>query len=206
MTVDEFLSDLYNDELSDMFIGNRNAKVEARGKLFPLINKGMTQAYAKYMIAWQTVQLPITADEKTYDLADPAFQSPPLDPLAVIEVLNVYGRRLTAAECRIQGNILYFPCPTDTELQVVYKTKPVRMDESQDDKTVSILLPELLLPWLGSWVAYRTFASKKDEGSLATAQKYLQLAQSFEDVFIATNTTNESTHEDNFKLCARGFA
>lgn len=205
MTVDEFLSDLYNDELSDMFIGNRNAKVESRGKLLPLINKAMTQAYAKYMISWETLQLTVTSDVKTYDLTDDAISMPNLDPLAVIEVVNAFGRRLTAAECRIQGNILYFPHPKDVELQVLYKLKPVRLIESQDDEEVILNLPELLLPWMGSWVAYRVFASRKDEASVATAAKYKSLAQDFEDVFTGTNTTNESTHEDQTKLCARGF-
>lgn len=206
MNVAEFLADLANDELSDMFIGNRNNAVENRAKLLPLINKAMTQAYAKYMIAWDSVQLTVTADVKTYDLTDIAISDPVLDPLAVVEVINPYGRVLEPHECRIQGNILYFPNPTDVELQVVFKTKPVRLTEEQEDEEVILNLPELLIPWMSSWVAGRTFISRKDDASVAAGAKLLQLAQTFDDTFNGTNTTNEHTREDTSKLCLRGFA
>lgn len=205
MNVAEFLLDLANDELSDMFIGNRNNAVENRAKLLPLMNKAMTQAYAKYMIAWSSIQLVVTADTKSYDLTDDAISMPNLDPLAVVEVINSYGRVLTPSECRVQGNILYFPNPTDTELQVVFKTKPVRFTVEQEDEEVILDLPELLIPWMSSWVAGRTFISRKDEASVAAGAKMLSLAQTFEDAFTGTNTTNEYTREDNSKLCSRGF-
>lgn len=206
MNVDEFLVDLYNDSLSDMFIGNRVSKEEPRSKLLPLMNKAMTQAYARYMIAWDTVQLTVSSDLNTYDLTDPSLSDPPLDPLAVIEVINSYGRALEPHECRIQGNILYFPCPKDVELQVVFKTKPARFVEAQVDEDTEIVLPELLLPWMEHWVAARYFLGKKDETSQAKGAELLALATADENVFTGTNTTNEFTREDSSKLCERGFA
>lgn len=208
MTVDEFLQDLYNDELSDMFIAHRNSKEEPRGKLLPLINRAMTQAYAKYMIAWSTLQLTVNATDKTYDLMDPAVTVPDLtdEPLAVLEVINSYGRALDSSECRVQGSILYFPEPADVELQVVFKTKPVRFTEAQDDEITEIVLPEMLLPWMSSWVAARYFLGQKDEGARAKGAELYQLAQTFENAFTGTNTTNEFTREETSKLTARGFA
>jgi hypothetical protein len=207
MNVAEFLSDLANDELSDMFIGNRNNAVENRAKLFPLMNKAMLQAYAKHEIKFDTIQLAVTASVKTYDLTDPALTDPDpaLDPLAVIEVINPYGRALEAHECRILGNMLYFPNPTDVELQVVFKLKPVRFTAEQVDEEVILDLPALLVPWMSSWVAAQTFLSKKDEASVAAGSKLLQLAGTYEDIFTSTNTTNQHTREDNSKLTERGF-
>jgi hypothetical protein len=207
-SVAEFLSDIANDELSDMFIGNRNNAVENRAKLLPLMNKAMLQAYAKHDVKYDTIQLMVTADTKTYDLTDPALTDPDpaLDPLQVTEVINPYGRALKPHECRILGNILYFPNPTDVELQVVFKLKPVRFTVDQVDEEVILDLPALLIPWMSSWVAAQTFISKKDDASLAAGSKLLQLAQTYEDIFTGTNTTNQQTKEDNSKLCSRGFA
>jgi hypothetical protein len=208
MNVAEFLSDLKNDELSDMFIGNRNNEIECRSKLLPIMNRAMLQAYAKYMIAWDSLQLTVTADEDTYDLMDDTVTDPDLteEPLAVTEVINSYGRALDPDEVRIQGSILYFPCPQDVELQVVYKTKPVRFTEAQDDEDTEIVLPEMLLPWMSSWVAARYFLGQTDEAKRAKGAELLSLASTFENAFTGTNTTNEFTREDTSKLCARGFA
>jgi len=205
MNVAEFITDLSNDELSDMFVGNRNNAVENRGKLLPLINKAMLQAYAKYMISWSSVMITVTSDVKTYDLTDIAISDPALDPLAVLEVLNSYGRALEPHECRVQGNILYFPNPDNVELEVVYKLKPTRFIDSQVDEDTEILMPPLLIPWMSSWVAGRYFLGQKDEGARAKGAELLTLAGIFEESFNGTNTTNENTHEDNSKLCYRGF-
>jgi hypothetical protein len=208
MNVAEFLSDVANDELSDMFIGNRNNAVENRAKLFPLMNKAMLQAYAKHDIKFDTIQLAVTASVKTYDLTDPTLTDPDpaLDPLMVMEVINPYGRALEAHECRILGNMLYFPNPTDVELQVVFKLKPVRFTADQVDEEVILDLPALLVPWMSSWVAARYFLGQKDEGARAKGAELYQLAQTFENAFTGTNTTNEFTREETSKLTARGFA
>lgn len=205
MNVAEFLADLANDELSDMFIGNRNNAVENRSKLLPLMNKAMLQAYAKHDIKFDTVQLQVSASVKTYDLTDVSVSDPVLDPLAIIEVINPYGRALEAHECRILGNMLYFPNPTDVELQVVFKLKPIRFTADQEDEEVILDLPALLVPWMSSWVAAQTFLSRKDEASVAAGSKLLQLAGTYEDMFTSTNTTNQHTREDNSKLNERGF-
>jgi hypothetical protein len=81
----------------------------------------------------------------------------------------------------------------------------VRFTEAQDDEAVNIVLPELLLPWMSSWVAGRYFLGQKDEAARAKGAELMQLANMFENTFTGTNTTNEFTREDNSKLCARGF-
>jgi len=201
MNVDEFLIDLYGDELSDMFIGNRNSKEEPRSKLLPLMNKAMTQAYAKYDIKFSTTMLQVTADEDTYILdADDSLRI-----MAITAVTNSYGRELGPDEVRVLGSTLFFPEPKEVELEVAFKVKPVRFDIEQDDEEVILDLPELLVPWMSSWVAARIFLSRKDEASQAEGAKYLQLAQSFAQAFESTNTTNQYTREDTAKLCTRGF-
>jgi len=198
MNVDEFLSDLYNDELSDMFIGNRNSKEEPRAKLLPMMNKAMLQAYAKYNIKLDVYSLTVTTDEHTYTLEA-------LDLLAVIGVVNVHNRVLEPHEVRILGDVLYFPCPEAVELTVMYKVKPERFTEAQVDEDIKIELPELLLPWMSSWVAARTFLSRKDDTSIGKGTELMQLANTFEETYQATNTTNEFTKPDHTKLYARGF-
>lgn len=199
MTVDEFLTELYADELSDMFAGNRNSKEESRAKLFPLMNTGMTYAYAKYKIAYDTEQLNVTADVADYQVQDTDF-------LAVDAVVNAYGRELEDTEVRILGKSLHFYDPEEAELQIVFKTKPVKFTEAQDDEAVDVALPELLVPWLRAYVCHRFFASMKTEEALAQAANFLSQAQTCEAMFERTNTTNEFTAKTNTKLCSRGFA
>lgn len=198
MNVDEFLVDLYNDELSDMFIGNRNSKEEPRAKLLPLMNKAMLQAYAKYNIKIEAYPLAVTSDEHRYTLDIDEL-------LAVLGVVDVYNRTLQAHEVRILGNELYFFEPEQAQFDVLYKVKPVRFVETQVDAETEIELPQMLTPWMSSWVAARTFLSRKDEASIAKGAELMTLANSFEDAYQMTNTTNEYTKPSHSKLQARGF-
>jgi hypothetical protein len=198
MNVDEFLSELYGDELSDMFAGNRNSKEESRIKLLPLMNTGMTYAYAKYKIAYDTVQLMVTADVEDYTISEEDF-------LAVDAVVNAYGRELEDTEVQILGKQLHFYDPEEAELQVVYKTKPVKFTIAQDDEDVDIVLPDLLIPWLKAYTCHRFFASMKTEEGLLAAANFLNQATVCEQMFMNTNTTNEYTAHTNTKLCSRGF-
>jgi hypothetical protein len=208
MNVLEFLTEMRNDELSDMFSGNRNSIEEERDKLLPIMNKAMLQAYAKHDVIIKTTQLTVTSDVKTYDIGSDEFTDPDpaLQVLQIVAVVNSYGRELDAHECRILGTVLYFPDPKDVELQVVYKEKPARFTEAQDDEVTEVVLPDLLYPWMSSWVAARLFLSKKDDASVAAGTKLLALASSYEQTFIDTNTTNQQTREDSSKLEVRGFA
>ncbi len=198
MNVDEFLSDLYNDELSDMFIGNRNSREEPRAKLLPLINRAMNQAYAKYQIAFDTEELVVTEEEDTYTLEAE-------NVLQVVAVTNAYGRELTADEVYILDTVLVFPDPMAVTLEVAFKTKPVRFTEAQVDEDTDIVLPELLLPWMSSWVAARIFLAKKGDENQAKGASLLALASLYEQAYQDTNTTNEYTRTNSAKLTARGF-
>jgi hypothetical protein len=199
MKVSEFLSDLYNEELSDLFIGNRNNREEPRSKLLPLMNAGMMQAYAKYTVLTATEELVVTEDVDTYTLTA-------TDSLAITDVVNSYGRSLTGDEVKILGNVLTFPCPKNVTLQVEYKVKPVKFTETQDDETVDLVLPDLLIPWLSCWVASKIYLAQKDEGSIAKGGLLLQSALSYDNVFQQTNTTNEFSSGNSNKFCLKGFA
>lgn len=198
MNVDEFLQDMYNDELSDMFMGNRNDKEEARPKLLPLMNKAMLQAYAKYNIKFATVPLDTVVDE-------PAYVMPQEDILAITAVLDVEERELKPNEVRVLGQTLLFTPPSTAQVKVRYKVKPLRFTEEQDDTDIIIELPDLLMSWMSSWVAARTFLSRKDDPSIAKGTELLTLANTFEEAYQTTNTTNEYTNPDTVKLQARGF-
>lgn len=198
MNVDEFLMDLYNEELSDMFIGNRNDKEESRGKLLPLMNKAMLQAYAKYNIKFATAPLTVEQNEKMYVMVED-------DVLAVMGVVDGEQRILKAHEVQILGTTLYFPDPVAGAYTIRYKVRPTKFTEDQDDTAVEVELPELLVNWMSNWVAARVFLSRKDEVSIAKGTELMTLANTFEESFQATNTTNEYTREDNTKLQARGF-
>lgn len=199
MTVDEFLSELYGDELSDMFAGNRNAKEDGRVKLLPLMNVGMTYAYAKYKIAYDTEQLLVTADVADYTVQDADF-------LSVDAVVNAYGRELDDTEVQILGKSLHFYDPEEAELQIVFKTKPEKFTLAQDDEAVDVALPELLIPWLKAYTCYRYFAPMKGEAEQAKALDFFNQAAICEAMFERTNTTREFTPRTNTKLCGRGFA
>jgi hypothetical protein len=198
MNIDEFLQDLYNDELSDMFIGNRNDKEEARPKLLPLMNKAMLQAYAKYNVKFTTVALATNATEQTYLMVEE-------DILAIMAVIDAEGRELKPHEVKVLGQTLLFACPKEAQYTVRYKVKPTRFIEAQEDEDVELELPDLLVSWMSCWVAARTFLSRKDDTSIAKGVELMTLAGNFEEAFQSTNTTNEYTNPDNSKLQARGF-
>jgi len=198
MNVDEFLEDLYNDELSDMFIGNRNSKIEPRAKLLPLMNKAMLQAYAKYNIKSYAVPLTVNTTEQFYPLIEE-------DVLAIMGVTDESDRLLKTHEVQIIGQILYFPEPAVGNYLVRYKVKPLKFVEEQVDDEVEIELPDMLVSWMSSWVASRMFLSRKDDASIKKGIKLMQLADTFETAFQATNTTNEYTRQDSSKLLLRGF-
>ena len=85
MTLEEFFQELFRDELSDLFPGNRmNANVESRPKLLPLINTAMTYAYSKWKIKYASEMLEVVEGTTEYELAA-------TDLLAVIQIVNVYG-------------------------------------------------------------------------------------------------------------------
>lgn len=199
MKVSEFLSDLYNDELSDLFIGNRNNREESRSKLLPLMNAGMMQAYAKYTVLTATEELVVTEDVYTYTLTA-------TDSLAITDVVNSYGRSLTGDEVQILGNVLTFPNPSNVTLQVEYKVLPTRFTIDQDDEDVDLVLPALLIPWLSCWIASKVYLGQKDENSIAKGGLLLQSALSYDNVFQQTNTTNEFSSGNSNKLCMKGFA
>lgn len=200
MTIEEFLQELYRDELSDMFPGNRmNANVESRPKLLPLMNTAMAYAYAKWKVKYASEMLDVVAGTTEYTLAA-------TDVLAVIELINVYGTEIPQDEYQVLGSTIYFPNPQTQTLEVVYKTKHVKYVEAQDDSLVELDLPEMLVPWLKAYVCHRYFASMKTEGALAKAADFLGQAQMCEQVFMNTNTTNEYTAPTNHKMLSRGFA
>jgi len=199
MTVDEFFSELYNDELSDLFIGNRNSREEPRAKLLPLMNTGMTYAYAKYKVQFAKVPLTVTADVSEYTL-------PQTDILAITRVINSHGRELEGHEVQILGQTLFFPDPVATTLTVEYKLKPFPFVEGQDDKTTPLNLPHLLIDWLRPYVASRYLAAQKTDAQVAKAKDFMNQAVTAEQVFMNTNTTNEYSSKNNTRLQGRGFA
>jgi hypothetical protein len=200
MTIEEFLQEMYRDELSDMFPGNRmNANVESRPKLLPLINTAMAYAYAKWKCKYASEMLDVVEGTTEYTLAA-------TDVLAVIELINVYGMEVPQSEYQALGSTIYFPNPQTQTLEVVYKPKHVKYVEAQDDSLVELDLPEMLVPWLKAYVCHRYFASMKTEGALAKAADFLGQAQMCEQAFMNTNTTNEYTAPVNSKMTSRGFA
>ena len=200
MTLEEFFQELFRDELSDLFPGNRmNANVESRPKLLPLINSAMTLAYSKWKVKYASEMLEVVAGTTEYTLAA-------TDILSVIQMVNVYGIEVPQSDYQVLGSTIYFPDPQTQTLEVIYKTKHVKYVEAQDDSLVELELPEMLVPWLKANVCHRYFASMKTEGALAKAADFLGQAQMAELMFTSTNTTNEFTAPVNRKMEARGFA
>ncbi len=200
MTIEEFLQELYHDELSDMFPANRpNAVIESRSKLFPLINSAMTYAYAKWKCKYSSEMLDVVEGTHEYTLEA-------TDLLAVIELINVYGKELPQSEYQVLGQSIYFPYPQTQTLEVVYTVKHAKYTLDQDDALTPLDLPEMLVPWLKAYVCHRYFASQKSEGALVKAADFLGQANYCEQMFMNTNTTNEFTAPVNGKLTDRGFA
>jgi hypothetical protein len=200
MTIEEFLQELYHDELSDMFPANRpNAVIESRSKLFPLMNSAMTYAYAKWKCKYSSEMLEVVEGTNEYTLAA-------TDLLAIIELVNVYGKEVSQSDYQVLGQSIYFPYPQNQTLEVVYKVKHVKYTLAQDDALTALDLPEMLVPWLKAYVCHRYFASMKTEGALAKAADFLSQSMMCEQVFMNTNTTHEFTAPVNMKLYERGFA
>jgi hypothetical protein len=199
MTIEEFLQELYGDELSDMFTGNRtNALLESRGKLLPLMNTAMIYAYAKWKIKYDSELVNVVEGTNEYTLAA-------TDVLSVIQIVNVYGLDVPQSEYQVLGQSIYFPYPQTQQLEVVYKVKHTKYTTVQDDALTDLELPDLLIPWLKAYVCHRFFASMKTESAVAKATDFLAQAMMAENMFVQTNTTGEFTAPVNDKMLARGF-
>lgn len=198
MTIEEFLQQLYGDELSDMFAGNRNSPLESRAKLFPLMNSGMDYAYAKWKLKYDSTMLNVVEGTTEYVLPD-------TDILQVTQLINVYGLEVPQNEYQVLGQTIYFPYPQTQTLEVVYKVKPTKFTTAQVDSTTDLELPDLLVPWLKAYVCYRFFASMATEVGVAKATHFLALSVAAEDLYVQTNTTGEFTAPTSDKLASRGF-
>lgn len=199
MTIDELLQEMYGDELSDIFAGNRNSLVESRPKLLPLINTAMAYAYSKWKCAYDSEMLTTVEDTNEYTLAA-------TNVLQVTQLVNVYGLDVPQSDYQVLGKTIYFPYPENQELEVVFKTTHVKYTVAQDDEAVTLELPDMLVPWLKAYVCHRYFASMKTESALAKAADFLAQAMVCEQMYVQTNTTNEFTAPTNTKIDARGFA
>jgi len=198
MTIDEFLQELYGDELSDMFAGNRNSAVESRPKLLPLMNTAMAYAYAKWKIKYSSEMINVVEDTYEYTLVA-------TDLLAVTRLVNVYGLDVSSTDYQVLGQVITFPYPITQQLEVVYQVKHTKYTLAQDDTLTDLVLPDMLVPWLKAYVCHRYFASMKSEAALAKAADFLQQALVCENMFVQTNTTNEFTAPTNSKISVRGF-
>ncbi len=199
MTIEELLKELYGDELSDMFAGNRNSPKESRPKLLPLLNTAMAYAYAKWQCKVSTAMLEVVEGTHEYVL-------PQTDILQVLQLVNVYGVPVPGDSFQVLGQTLYFPYPATQTFEVIYKVRHEKYTLAQDDSETELELPEMLVPWLKAYVCYRYFASMKTDEAMAKAADFLNQAALCEVMFVNTNTTNEFTAPANTKMEARGFA
>jgi len=200
MTLEEFLQELYADELSDMFPANRpNAVLESRTKLFPLINSAMTYAYSKWKIKYGSEMINVVEGTNEYTLEA-------TDVLSIVQLVNVYGLDVPQSDYQVLDKTIYFPYPQTQTLEVIYKVKHNKFTTAQDDALTVLELPEMLIPWLKAYICHRYFASMKTEAALVKAADFLGQAQTAELVFSNTNTTNEFTAPTNRKIDMRGFA
>jgi hypothetical protein len=208
MKIEEFLQELYVDELSDMFAGNRNNALEGRPKLLPLMNTAMAYAYAKWKIKYGSYMLDVSADVNEYEIPVSVGTDPNIvyyNVLQIVQLVNVYGLDVPQSQWQALERKIYFPYPETQTLEVIYKEPHIKYTVAQDDAMVDLVLPEMLVPWLKAYVCHRYFASQKNEASLAKAADFLGQAMVCEQMFLNTNTTNEFTAPVNEKLSSRGF-
>jgi hypothetical protein len=198
MTIEEFLQELYADELSDAFAGNRTNVNESRAKLFPLMNTAMAYAYAKWKIKYDSELINVVEATNEYTLAA-------TDVLSIIQIVNVYGLDVPQSEYQVLGQSIYFPYPQTQQLEVVYKVKHAKYTTAQDDSLVDLELPDLLVPWIKAYICHRYYASMASESGAAKATHFLALATMAEQLYVDTNTTGEFTAPSNEKMLARGF-
>lgn len=200
MTIEELLQELYADELSDMFAGNRNTALESRPKLLPLLNTAMTYAYSKWKVKYGSYMLAVLEGTKEYEV--PAANN----VLQIVQLINVYGLDVPTAEYQVLGRKIHFFYPENQTLEVIFKVRHQKYTEAQDDSLTDLELPEMLVPWIKAYVCHRYFASMKNEAALAKAADFLTQALMCEQMFMQTNTTGEFTAPTNEKLASRGFA
>jgi hypothetical protein len=208
MKIEEFLQELYIDELSDMFAGNRNSANESRPKLLPLMNTAMAYAYSKWKIKFGSYMLDVTSDVNDYEIPTSVGVSPTVTyykVLQIVQLINVYGIEVPNSEYEVLGRKIHFSYPETQTLEVIFREPHTKYTESQDDAIIDLELPEMLIPWLKATVCHRYFASMKTESALAKAADFLTQAQMCEQMFINTNTTNEFTAPVTDKLSSRGF-
>lgn len=199
MTIEELLQEMYGDELSDLFVGNRHNPADSRPKLIPLLNTSMAYAYAKWKCAYDSEMLAITENVNEYTLAA-------TNVLQVTQLVNVYGLDVPQDEWQVLGSQIYFPYPENQTVEVIFKISHAKYTVAQDDSLVDLVLPEMLVPWLKAYTAHRYFASMKTESALVKAADFLAQAMLCENIFMQTNTTNEFTAPTNRKIESRGFA
>ena len=199
MTLEELFQELYADELSDMFAGNRHNPADSRAKLIPLLNTSMRYAYAKWKCAYDSEMISVVEDTTHYTLVA-------TNVLQITQLVNVYGLDVPQSEYEVLGQEIYFPYPETQTLEVVYKSKHVNWVAAQDDHFVEVVLPDMLIPWLKAYTCHRYFASMKTESALVKAADFLAQAMLCENIFMQTNTTGEFTAPTNRKIESRGFA
>lgn len=199
MTVDEFIKELFAEELSDMFPANRHIPADGRAKILPLMNTAMVHAYAKWKCKFDSEMLSVVADTKQYTLSA-------TNVLQITQLVTAYGIDVPTDQYQVLGSQIYFPSPETRTLEVIFKVTHEKYTLDQDDTGVDIELPAGLIPWMKAYVCHRYFVPMKSEVGIAKAAEFLAQATYCEQHYINTNSSGEFTAPTTWKMVARGFA
>lgn len=197
MNIKELFADLSFGELSNTAIGNEgNGLITDAGKerVIRFANDGLLKLHTRFilrqndvlieMVEWITnyhllrkfaeSQTGISTQRYLYikDLYEEPFQE---DVIRILNVFDSNGCEMPlndegniASVFVPQGNLLQVPHPVEgMALSIGYQAKHPML--TLDNMNQEIELPDVLMPALRSWIAYRTFFQINTQESLATA-------------------------------------
>jgi hypothetical protein len=236
MDISDLFADLSYGELSSLALSEEGTGLitdAGKERIIRFANDGLIKLYSRFVLSEKDVLIQMIDGQQTYWLLQKYAQSQAasnpnttsyimdmggLDDLFledVIKILNVfdsYGRELPLNDegdplsvFTPQGNMLQVPTPIGGKLlSIAYQAKHVPLTLA--DLTQVIVLPDVLVPALRNWIAYRAYGQIKTQESMANAQDHLNQYEaccnevvSLDLVGTSLSTTNERFERNGWK-------
>jgi hypothetical protein len=198
MNTQELFADLSFGELSSLTLAQEGAGLitdAGKERIIRFTNEGLLKLYTRFVLKQNDVLIETVDWITEYHLllkfaqSQAATSTQPVlyikdlyrepfqeDVVRIMSVFNSYGHELPLDDegdpCSVfkpQGNVLQVPRPVNgAALSVAYQAKHPLLTLA--DLTQEIELPDVLVPALRAWIAYRTFGQVNTQESQAIAQ------------------------------------
>lgn len=179
---------IHNDVVIEMIDGITNYHLDSK---FSIHNTGSKQRH-KYIL----------------DLPDEPFTD---DVIRILEVYDSYGYRYPLNDdgnpCAVftpQQNVLQVPRTTPRQiLSVTYQAKHPKLEVGDPEQ--EIMLPDVLIEALISYIAYKKYTNMATPESTAKAQEHMAMFTSLCDDAVLNDAVSTSSSSTNTRFEKRGF-